>query len=341
MPAGTRALRRIQIGKEAAATRGTAVIPTAMLIGKVNMKMEQELYMPEDMETGNLASFQRSEVLARETSLSYESDANYEQLPYMLQMAIRAAPTPTGPAPFEFAYTPNYTARPNQARLPESLTMRYGDEIQVWQSSYVSCRQLTLSGQVGDVVKVKADLFGREQTVVTTSPPFISGVLRPVSLEAVKMANCTLHYATSFAGLALPASLMTATLVDFDWTFTTGYTPQKFADGRIDFSELGVAKRHVELSMTVAFNSDTKDWYTQFRGQDKMYFEIRFDNGRTGGVERGLQLRQACKLTEFNELTEREGQDIVKLKFVSEYDAASGVLKDMDVIVTRGAATLP
>ena len=60
MPAGIRALRQIHFGQESSTARGVAVTPTAFVVGKLNMRLEQELFMPAEYETGKLASFERS-----------------------------------------------------------------------------------------------------------------------------------------------------------------------------------------------------------------------------------------------------------------------------------------
>ena len=168
--AGLRALRRIQFGKEL--VPGTAVDATAFLVGKLGLKLEQEIYQPEDLETGRLASFERSIAIAREATLPFESDANYEQLMYFLSMAVNnfsndddrlttGVPFDASTiAPYTWTYRPNYTKRND----PLSFTVEYGDDIQAFYSTFVSCRQLEFSGQVGDVVKINADLFGQSVT---------------------------------------------------------------------------------------------------------------------------------------------------------------------------------
>ena len=164
--AGLRALRRIQIGAEASGTGADTHTPNTpvdtdiFLIGKLGMKLGQELYQPDDLETGRLASYERSTPIAREATLPFESDANYEQLHYLLSMAINDVEESLNSlsAPFTRNYVPEYY-RTND---PLSFTFEYGDNVRSYRSTYVSCRQLELSGQVGDVVKVNADLFGRD-----------------------------------------------------------------------------------------------------------------------------------------------------------------------------------
>ena len=318
MPAGKRALRQIQMGLEA--THGTLVVPNRMILGKVSMRPEQELYMPDDLETGRFASFEDSEVIAAETSVSFDSSATYNQLQHFLAMAIDEI---TEPVPVSGVSTWDFKYDYNNANDPASYTMRYGDDIDVFEVGYIGCRQLTISGTVGDVVQIKADLFGRQQLVQSDTRVFADIALP--TLERIRMANCTLRINDTWATVG--NMLVPGTMVDFEWSFTTGYTPQKFADGRIDFSELAEAKRHVELSMTVAFNQTTRDWRTLFRDQTARVVEVRLDPTS----DNSLKLQQSGKFTEFGELTEREGQDIVKVKFVSEYLAGASGDKDLSV----------
>ena len=342
MPAGLRALRRIQFGKES--TAGTAVAATEFVVGKLGQKLEQELYMPDDLETGRLASFERSEVIARESVLPFESDANYEQIAMFLDMAVRGGVSATGADPHLWVFEPVY----NASNAPGSYTVEYGDNVHQFETSYVSCRQLEFSGQVGDVVKINADLFGRD----TISSSFTSNINVPSVLEAVKMAHGKLYVNDTWTALVgnSPAEVG-GTLVDFSYKIMTGITPQKFADGRLDFSELAEAKRHVELELTAAFNTTTSGYFdTLYKNQNSSganvgaqgmrMFGLHFDNGATTTSNRKLKLQLSGKLTEYDTLTEREGQNIVKLKVVSEYDDTPGAARDMRVELVNGRDVL-
>ena len=374
---------------------------TEFLVGTLGMKMEQTPYMPEDLETGLLASFERSEVIARETSLPFQADANYNQLHWLLDMAVDAPRT-------RGVYEPQYSA-PNSYK---SHTLEYGDNVRGWRSSYVLARQLDFSGQVGEVVRVNADLFGREMedlpstgfTGSTSGTPGVvafrpwststlyptgsevsylsnnytrtgpdqtgtagtganaapgtagatgwgaavpivvgssvgGGLALPTALETVKMATGRLYAADTWADIAgitrgnsasgatAISSRLDATIVDFNYRIMTGLTPLKFLDARLDFSEVAQAKRHVELEMTVGFhNTVATTWFnTNFRTQAARVLGLHFN----GIGNRELRLQMSGFLTEYSEITEREGQDIVKVKWVSSYDQTSG--RDMRV----------
>ena len=397
MPSGYRALRKIFIEPEAMVAAGmdfvnpTARVPTEFLVGTLGMKLEQELYMPDDMETGRLASYERSEVIARETTLPFEADANFNQFGHLLNMALGTVGT-------------NGLYQPNQDGGIElnPYTFVYGDDQALFQSSAVLCRQLDISGTVGEVVRVNADLFGREvlpvidplpvmwasgvdyevgdtiiidpigsgvavykalrthtsvggnvidgapdqvdstawrrytvvgyNGVINTIPP-VPGLLAgavpgtvPDSFETIKMANCRVYEDPEWADVG--STQRTATLVDFNYRVMTGLTPLKFADNRIDFSEVSQAKRHVELEMTAGFTTDVStNWYDYFLNQVPRVVELRFGGSN---ATKSLRLRVSGVITEYNELTEREGQDIVKLKWVSLLNQADPITTKRD-----------
>lgn len=238
---GLRGLRRILIGRENTGLPNDAVIPTAdqlnaltlirargvdtnmFLVGKLNMKLEQENYMPDDLETGRLASFERSTAIARASNFSFESDATYEQLAYLLEMAMhgRQDPAPST-SPYERVYVPNYTS----ANYPQTYTFKYGDNIQVYESLAVACQQFELSGQVGAEVRVNAGLFGRDMNEIDLTPA--ENMLEhpstnnQYSLNVIKMGNARFFVSNSWDDLGADAGRDIASItID---TAGTGYT---------------------------------------------------------------------------------------------------------------------
>ena len=79
------ALRQIQIGQEA--TAGTKVPATAKLLGKLTMAEDVRLHRP-DEERGSFADAWRTVLVGEGVALGFEGNLTYEQLPYLLAMAI-------------------------------------------------------------------------------------------------------------------------------------------------------------------------------------------------------------------------------------------------------------
>ena len=453
MPSGARPLRKILFTREELTDPGVAVtgVNKKFLVGTIGMRPTQELYMPDQLETGRFSSYDRSQVIAREAALPFESDANYDQLPYLLGMAIcregeynaaltvpqlqngvvddiaavgataatttvrggtgefvvtmptavavgadgngytievnlsatdeiavlvgrvirvaRAAAsitmtlleaeitgitgftagTITDPtevldhdATFVFTggidaiglggiweYHPRYGSRNNY----NSFTVDYGDDIRAFRTSFVQCRQLEFSGQVGEVVRVSADLFGRG--VESRSASLLVGDAAPTVLESVKMADGQfyLDYDWTTAVGATPSGLP-GTLIDFGFRFTTGLSPVKFLDNRYDFSEVAQGRRHVELDLTIGFNEHAAGLFENYVAQDYVIPQMKFNGSRISTMNRNLSLAMGGFITEYSELSEREGQDIVKLKIVSAYDSTED--QDMAVSLNSG-----
>ena len=83
MGSGLAGLRKLQIGKEVITTKGTPVAATAALLGQLTMKESPTIYRPAEAR-GQLAEFSRSVKVANLAELTYEGDATFQQILYLL-----------------------------------------------------------------------------------------------------------------------------------------------------------------------------------------------------------------------------------------------------------------
>ena len=358
--AGIRALRRILISKEGMTAHGQLVPPTTLLVGNLSARMEQGIYQPDQLETGRLARYERSEIISRQAELSYESDATFQQIHHLLNMAIQDVPTAslaTGVVdtglhawvPIYNALTP--TVLDELRNAPASYSLYYGDDRIQWKTAFVGCNQLEFNGQVGDVVKVRANLFGRDMEVLdTTASPITSeqflsnsGVTDDprLTLESVKVNQGKLFvtdHATApiFSAIDMTGGHLPGTLVDFAYRIITGYSPQRYAGGDLFYTDIAQAKRGVELDLTVAMNAEVAEWYREHYRTLNTRQNTRdvwlYFNG-DGGKYFALGISGA--LIEYGELSDREGQDIVRVKYTSQYNESqatiSGLTSDRDM----------
>ena len=332
MASGLKALRRIQIGKEG--TPGSIAAATAKLIGTLKYDLDQKTYRPEDLETGRLSSFERSIPVGVMAKLPFESDANYEQLAYLLGMGIKGAVTPTGGSSlYTWAFTPNLAA----SNAVDTYTIEYGDDVQAFRSLYCFAQGLELSGTLDDVVKVKANLVGQ---TVAAGATFTTGLLNPTTLDPVVVGTGKLYIDTTWA--LLGTTQKTATLVDFNWKLTEGITPVKYLDGTLTFGDRAEKKRHIELDLTLAFNSNTTALWTAYTAnpQTPIFVRLQFIGKATGAGYKTLTLDGAYIIDKLPPpFEERDGQDISKVKLVSIYDPTS--TKEWDVTLINGLSVMP
>jgi len=330
MASGIRALRKIQLAIES--VHGTPVTTaTARLIGTLGMKNEQKYYRPEDLETGNLASFERSVVSGEQAKLPFESDANYEQLGYLLGMSVIGGIV--GGSPADSVYTRTYKPNLTAANNVDSYTMQYGDDVQAFISAFCFATDIELSGSLDDAVKVKANIVGQN-----VRPGTFTSLSNPTALTPVIMGTGKLYIDSTWAGLG--GTLVPSTLVDFSYKTSTGINPVKYADGNIYYSDMAEKKRHIELSLTAAFNSTVAGLYAAYLAQTKEYVRLKFTGPLVGVTAHDeLDLDGCFIIDDYDTLDERDGQDIVKLKLVTEKDGANA--NDWQVILKNGVATLP
>jgi hypothetical protein len=333
MGAGIRALRKIQLAHEV--TPGSQITTaTARLIGTLGMKNDQKYYRPDDLETGRLSSYERSIIVGEQAALPFASDANFEQLGYLLGMSIIGGVSGGTPADsiYTWTYAPNLTA----ANAPDTYTIQYGDDVQAFISGFCFATGIELSGTLDDVLKVKADIIGQNVRTAT----FTGSISPPAALTPVVFGTGKLYVDPSW--VTLGNTNLAATLVDLSYKTIGGPTPVKYADGQIYFSDRAEKKRHIELSLTAAFNSTIAGYYAAFIAspQTSKFIRLKFTGPLVGATAHDeLDLDGNFIIDDFDTLDERDGQDIVKLKLVSQFDTTSS--KEFQIINKTSVGTLP
>ncbi len=341
MAAGIRALRKIQIGYEAA-TPGTPVAATARLVGTLGMKMDQKYYRPSDLETGRLSEFERSIVVGQQAKLPFAADANYQQLGYILEMGVKGAIAGVGPTDGQYIHTflPNLAA----ANAPSAYTLEYGDDVQAYRSPFCYATGFEISGSLDDAVKVKANLVGQ----YVAQNAFTGAIASPTLLTPVITGTGKFYIDALWATMvgATPTQV-TVTLIDFSYKVPDAILPVKYADGTIYFSAQAEKKRHVELNLTLAYNAivahaSTGLWVNYIASpQTPKFIGIKFTGPLVGTTHYNeLNLFGCFIIDDFDTLTEREGQDIVKLKLVSQYDpTAPADTNEWEIVLKNAVST--
>lgn len=305
MANGLSALRKIQVGKEA--TPGTAVAATTQLVGKMTMRPNYAIYRPDDHDTGLFSEYYRSEIVGQQTTGTFESDFNFEQAPILLGMAVKGGVTAVGD-------TYDFTPTLNSAWNPDTYTLYFGDNQQVYQIPMTFATNLTISGSVDEPVMVSADLWGQQMTTGT----FGVGVSIPSTLECAKTNLATVYVDSAWADLG--TTELAATVLDFSWQITEGVEAIKYLNGQLYADAMTEKKRHVELDLTLAHNDNyTGTILPAFLAQDKVFVSISIDGSDT----KNLTLQGSFVVDNPESLADQNGQDIVKVKLISEFDATS------------------
>jgi len=330
MASGQTAFRKVQIGEES--THGTAVAATAKLLATLSMKENLALIEPV-LEDGRLSNYLNSEVGGRMAELRLDMPATYEQILYALHAGLKGNITPAQQAEttaYLWDFDPNLVA----SNAQDSFTIEFGDDIQAFYAEYCLARELRLSGALDEALQLSADIFGRQLTTCG-----FTAALTVPAIEHILMNKGKFYI--DDAGSGLGDTEKAATLIAMDLRLPTGVAPAKYADGNLYFASHNEGKRHLELDLTVAFNSTINTERTKFIDRSKRFIRIEF----TGTLIEGAYYKEltidVCGryAEDILPLEERDGENIARVKFVSCYDATW--LKEFQIQVMNKVTTLP
>jgi len=327
---GLKALRKIQIGEEGA--KGTAVAATAILLGALTMKDAPTIHRP-DEERGSMAEFFRSIKVANLAELSFEGDATFEQILYLLHMGVLGNVTPSGDGsetPYLWTFTPAMAA----AGVYDAFTLEYGDDIQAWETEFCMASEISIKGALNEAMSMGAAIFGRKLTAAS----FTSALSLP-TVESIPFQKAKLYIDDEDGTIG--STEKSSLLVAAEYVISTGLTYKRYADGSIDFSNYQEGVKNVELKMTFAFNAAAEVERLLFDGSTLRLFRVEAKGSDMGGTlgNKKLTLDLCGIYTDFSTLEDREGEDVVSVTISGQL--STNYTKLFEVAVTNDVATLP
>lgn len=329
MTQGIKALRRIQIGKET--TPGTAVAATTFWRGTGTIQDNLTTVFPEE-DIGLLSGADRSYIPMAQAILSLEeTEATFEQLPYLFEMGLRHVdPTTDATGGGIFAYSipivsSDYLVSTDLA----TYTIEGGDNAAVEEFAYGFARSITLSGDAGGALMMSAEIVGRQ--VGTTD--FTTGLSIP-DVEEILFSKGKL-YISDVSGYP-STDLISNEFLSMDLSINTGWTPVYTADGSIYFSFVKLTQPEVILQITFEHNTNAIAEKANWRAGTARVIRLEFDGS---AATKELLIDIVGKWESFEALGERDGNDIVTGVFRGRYNATAAHF--FDVVVRNNLASLP
>jgi hypothetical protein len=154
-------LLEVQVGTES--TWGTAVTPTAKLMGVQNFALDPGIKAKVFHDRrGSLAPGYLEALESIEPAAPLELLVTYEDICYILDNLLgQASPSGAGP------YTRNYAGPVGAVPSPRILTWLYGDATNCYKLAGGLISKLTLKGETGAPMMATADLIGKDVTAGT------------------------------------------------------------------------------------------------------------------------------------------------------------------------------
>lgn len=150
-------LKRIQIGRETG-DLGTEVAATTFLAMEASLNDESEIEYPPE-EVGIISGRGRSYIPKKDASIELpETPATFEQLPYLLNMAVKGVAGVQDGAGTGYVYT--YALPYNAAQSPYTYTFEVGDDTQAEIITACFVDELTITGEAEGAWMVEANIRG-------------------------------------------------------------------------------------------------------------------------------------------------------------------------------------
>jgi len=333
--AGSRALRKLQLGKEVVAA-GTPVAATTIWRGQGVIKDNREVIFPEE-DVGILGGTDRSYIARYWSELAMPSvEATFEQIPYIFTAGVEALTTgsaDTGGSGYIYTYDAPTTAQ----NTTTTYTIEGGDDQQAEEFDYAFVKRFNLSGDGQSALMMSADWTGR----VTTNASF-TGSLSIPSVEEIIVNKATLYIDN--AGGTIGTTTVSNTLFGIDFDYTTGLQEYWAVDGSLDFSLTKFTTDDIVLTATYEHNASAVSEKAKYRDGDVRLVRLKFEGSAltTAGATytyKTLILDMAGVYEDWSALEDQDGNDVVTATLRVRYSETDSF--KFQAVVVNENATLP
>jgi len=333
--AGSRALRKLQLGVETTGASGTPVVATAIWRGVGTIKDNHEVIFPTE-DVGYLGGTTRSYIARYWSELSMgEVEATFEQCGYIFQAGINTATASADGTGSGFIY--EYAAPTTAQNTTSTYTIEGGDDQQAEEFDYAFVKSFTLAGEGMGAMMMSAEWTGREATNTTFTST--TGGL-PV-VEEILVNNATLYIDADSGTIGTTA--VSNTLFGFSLDWTTGLQEYWAVDGSKDFSLTKFTEDEIILSVTYEHNASAVAQKAIYRANTPQQYRLQFTGSAltdTGAYSTKLMnIDVAGVYEDWSALDERDGNDVVEATIRVRYDADAAL--KAEILVLNEAASLP
>jgi hypothetical protein len=235
-------------------------------------------------------------------------DGLYQEVPYVLAMAMGAETPSGGGSP----YTWTWDLPDDAANTFALFTVEYTDGgTWVVRAEDVFASALTISGEAGKSWLFEAELTGGE----TTYPDALTATLSPgTTLTPIRMADTNLYVDSTYAGIG--GTLATGTLISFTWKLESLQHVKQFA-GSVYPNGRGNAVWKTSLELVVEAGSAAMDGdRDNLLDTIQSAIRVKAASGSFSAAIDGMYM-----LEDVDTLDERDGNNTVKMTYAGEKDS--------------------
>lgn len=337
MTNGVKALRKIQIGKEASAGGTTDVASTIWRGMGVITDLRETTFPEEDI--GILGGTTRSYVAMAGGEITLDGDATFEQLPYIFNAGVynTTATTDSGSGYIREWTVQNVSTDPIESTDLQTLMFEAGDNNEVETMRFGFVREFNITGNAAEAMAVSATVQGRE---VTGGQSYTAGLSVP-TVESILFSKGKLYIDPSSDTIG--TTQVSNTMIAADLSMITGWQAVMTADGRIDFSFIKRIADEITLAITYEHNGSATAEKAAWRAQTERAIRLIFEG--TALTSAGTYTYKTFiidlwgKYSSFDALTDLDGNDTVVANFRAAYSSTAANKARFTVV--NDLATLP
>lgn len=333
--AGIKALRKIQLGRNADSDSDDVIAATTIWRGTGTLEDTRNLYfVPEDV--GIVMGTDRTNTSFLGGKITLDPvEATYEQFPHLLEMCVKTV-TPASDSGGGSGWISTYTLPTTALNTVKPYTLEGGDNQQAEVLNYVHGAGFTLAGVGGEAWKMSGDLFGKQ--VVNQS---FTGSLAIPAVNNMNFSKSKLYIDADSD--AWGTTLKSQTLLGASLKYTTMAEGKPTADGALTFSFVQQKMPEVVLTMTFEHDTASVNEKTQWRNENARLIRILNEGAAltTPGVYtyRSAIIDLVGKWEKFNKLGERNGNDILEGTFRARYNATKA--SSGQIVIVNELSSLP
>ena len=335
MPGGIRALRKIQMARNADSDSGAAIDATSIWRGTGTIEDTRNLYFVAE-DVGLLTGSDRTNTSMLGGNLSLDAvEATYEQFPHLLEMSVKAA-TPAADSDEGTIYIYTYALPTTSANTLRDYTFQGGDNQQAEILDFVHCKDWTLSGEGGGAWMMSANLFGRQ--VVNGS---FTGALTLPTVHNMNFSKTKLYIDADSDSWG--TTIKSNTLLKASIKYNANLEQKAIADGNLYYSWVQTPAPDITVTLTFEHDATSVLQKTAWRVETPKL--IRLINEGTAFAVAGVYTYRtaifdfAGKWLSFGKIGEQNGNDILEGVFQVRYNATQASAGN--IVIVNSLSTLP
>ena len=333
--AGSRALRKLQIGAEPSDAKGTNVDATTIWRGMGVIKDERDIIFPEE-DVGILGGTDRNYEARRWSALAMDSvEATFNQLPYILNAGVQliTGSVDTGGSGYIWGWGASTTSQ----NVTRTYSIEGGDDQQAEEFSYGFVSSFNLSGDGQGALMMSADWVGQS----TTNASFKASLSIP-AVEEILVNSGNLYIDAVSGGVG--TTTKSSTLFGIDLSWDTGLQEFWAVDGSNEFSLIKFTSDEIILNLVYEHNATAVSEKAFYRDQSTRLFRLKFEgsawetNGATYENET-LIIDLAGVYEDWSVLQDQDGNDVVTATVRCRYSQTDAL--KAEIVIANLLSALP